>query len=359
MVFKIVKQSLKWLIYGFIAIFILLAIYKFITIKIMKKEYSNIFGYSTFEVISGSMSPSIEKYDIILVKIGANYKINDVITFKEDNSIITHRVIDIKDDIIITKGDANNTKDLPVKKDMVIGKVVNVISRGSVWINIFKTPKVLFILIVTISIASYTYKEFKKDFVLRKSDSMIAKIMNNKKLKFKIIVFILLLIILLFLIPYTFSRFKTEARGDAKIDVAFYLLNDEYQHQSINLEGFEPGMSREYNFSVANFNSNSRSEVTLDYEVVVRTTTNLPLEYKLYKIENDIALNINLEDNIETDKNGTFFKSLKTESIRFSHTANYVNYYRLQIIFPSEYKNYKYQGIPEHIEIDVNSKQVI
>lgn len=358
----IIKNILKWFLYGFLISLVLLTIYKFISIKVMKQDYSSVFGYSTFEVISGSMSPSIEKYDIILVKIKDEFKVNDVITFKDEGSIITHRVTEIRGDTIITQGDANNTIDRPVKRDKIIGRVVYVLSQGSVWINILKTPKVLFAILFTIGVVVFTLKEFARDYnnkEKKRGDSMLDRIKSNNKLKIQIIIFIILLILLSFLIPYTLSRFKTEARGSADIDIAFYLLNDEYQHQSLSIENFEPGMTREYNFSVANYKDSNRSEVTLEYDLELITTTNLPLEYKVYKVENSIPTLLNLEDNLITDTNGTYFKKVNTDPIVLPHTDDLINYYRVDIKFPEEYKNYKYQGVPEHIEIKVNSRQVV
>lgn len=356
----VVKKLFKWFIYLLITLLIVLAIYKFITVKVLKKDYSNVFGYSIFEVISGSMSPSIEKYDLILVKIGKDYKIGDVVTFKDDGAIITHRITEIRDNILITKGDANNTKDRPVEEEKIIGKVIKVFSKGSVWINILKTPKIIFMLLFTISLVVYTAKEFIKDKKeKRRGDGMIDRIMNNDKLKIQIILFIILLVLLSFLIPYTISRFKTEARGDANIDIAFYLLKEKYLHENLSIEDFEPGMRRDYNFTVSNSDGTNRSEVTLEYDVELITTTNLPLEYKVYKIENEVDNLLALEENLDTDSNGTYFKKVQTEKIVLPYTDDYTDYYKVSIYFPEEYKNYKYQGVPEHIGIKVNSRQLI
>ena len=54
------------------------------------------------------------------------------------------------------------------------------------------------------------------------------------------------LLALLFLVPYTLSRFKSEARGDARIDYAFFVVSDTYNHQSITLTDMKPGDSNSY-----------------------------------------------------------------------------------------------------------------
>ena len=52
-----------------VTIIIILAIYYFIQIKVFNKTYANIFGYTFFEVATGSMEPTIDVGDLIIVKI--------------------------------------------------------------------------------------------------------------------------------------------------------------------------------------------------------------------------------------------------------------------------------------------------
>lgn len=92
----------------------------------------NILGkYRSFLVQSGSMEPSIMTGDIIIIKSNNQYNINDVITFEDtQNRRVTHRIIDNNDNKIITKGDANKSKDSEkINKSQIIGKVVFVIPK--------------------------------------------------------------------------------------------------------------------------------------------------------------------------------------------------------------------------------------
>ena len=83
------------------------------------------FGIKLFRVGSGSMNPYLKINDIIVVKSQDEYQINDVITYKiKDNELITHRIVDINNNKVVTKGDANNIVDKPIKKKNIIGKVV-------------------------------------------------------------------------------------------------------------------------------------------------------------------------------------------------------------------------------------------
>lgn len=82
------------------------------------------FGFRIYKVSSNSMKPELKYNDFILIKEKSNYKNNDIITFKVEDKYITHRIVEIKDNEIITKGDAIDFNNDPIKKDMVVGKMV-------------------------------------------------------------------------------------------------------------------------------------------------------------------------------------------------------------------------------------------
>lgn len=88
-----------------------------------------VFGHSPVIVLSGSMSPEFEAGDMILLKKvdPADLKVGDVICFSEEESVVTHRIMEIQQaedgtDYYITKGDANDIEDLvPAFPDQVQG----------------------------------------------------------------------------------------------------------------------------------------------------------------------------------------------------------------------------------------------
>jgi len=92
-------------------------------LTIVIKSYINpdkvpdFFGIKPFVVATGSMEPAIFGGDLVITKTvdPAKLKAEDVISFKNGNSVITHRIKEIteKDGEIafVTQGDANNVKD--------------------------------------------------------------------------------------------------------------------------------------------------------------------------------------------------------------------------------------------------------
>lgn len=137
-----------------IIILILFSLYNFISIKILHKNYTNILGYGMFEIISGSMAPTLNVNDIIIVHKTDNIKEDDIITYIDNKDFITHRIIKIEDNIITTKGDSNNSTDIRIDKSKIIGKVVLTIPKGGVIREVLTTPKVIMSIIITLILIS-------------------------------------------------------------------------------------------------------------------------------------------------------------------------------------------------------------
>lgn len=163
-IFEIIKNIIINLIIFILAIIAITVIWISIQLNVQNKEYINIFGYSMFSTATGSMSPTIEKGDIVIVKIGEQVKENDIITYKKQDSYITHRIMKIEEDSIIAKGDNNNTQDEKINKNEVIGKVVFIINNVEVWKKVFSDVNVIIPIIITIIlfIILVSYKKVKK-----------------------------------------------------------------------------------------------------------------------------------------------------------------------------------------------------
>ena len=131
-------------IIGIVAIIILSLV---IALNVLSLLNVSFFGFRVYKIGSGSMRPYLNVNDIIIIKKSNNYKVNDVVTYKSKGETITHRIVSIKNDEIITKGDANNTFDKPIKKNKIIGKLVfslrgigfinYLLSKPFIWFMIF------------------------------------------------------------------------------------------------------------------------------------------------------------------------------------------------------------------------------
>lgn len=87
-------------------------------------------GTGAFTVQTGSMSPALKPGTMIFVqKVPLDtLKPGDIVTMMDpaDQTAVTHRIVEIsmEDNLITTKGDANNRADRPVPLENVVGRVV-------------------------------------------------------------------------------------------------------------------------------------------------------------------------------------------------------------------------------------------
>ena len=107
---------------------------------------SGYFTYHAIAIASGSMSPNINKGDVVVIEKKRDFQnldIGQVIAYKKGNIIVVHRLIK-KLEIdgmyyFYTKGDANDSEDnYEITEDMFIG-IVNIkvpyIGYPTVWVN--------------------------------------------------------------------------------------------------------------------------------------------------------------------------------------------------------------------------------
>ena len=133
-----------------VVVITIIGLYYMAQVKILNKDYANIFGYTFFEVATGSMANTINIGDIVVVKVNETFKENDIIVYKEENSFITHRVIKIDGQDLITRGDANNSEDKPIKSDQILGKVIYVVPKIGIWRKVLASPEILGMIIIFI-----------------------------------------------------------------------------------------------------------------------------------------------------------------------------------------------------------------
>lgn len=108
----------------FISILVIIAITYVFQTKILHKKYADVLGFTAFRVITGSMADTINIGDIVIVKINDNIKTNDIIVYQDNDYFVTHRLIQENGNELVTRGDANNSEDVPISRNQVLGKVV-------------------------------------------------------------------------------------------------------------------------------------------------------------------------------------------------------------------------------------------
>ena len=126
------EKTMKWInnIVSGILMFLLISVATVVVISKASGGEPQLFGYQIKTVLSGSMEPDIQTGSIIGVKLAEeknDFKKGDVITFQEEEILITHRITEVVESgnsvLYRTKGDNNNAEDMnPVISDNVVAQ---------------------------------------------------------------------------------------------------------------------------------------------------------------------------------------------------------------------------------------------
>lgn len=189
--------------------------------------------------------------------------------------------------------------------------------------------------------------------------------LDKKKLKksFFVLLLIAIIIIAIILIRKTLSRYETTANSDKDVDVAFWIINDDFKSGKILIKDIYPSInSFDYKFTVSNFKANEdgsiskRAETDLEYGLTFTTTTNLPLEYQIEK--NGTILDTTQE--IITDEDGTYYRKISLDTAQMAQGTDVVDNFVIKVIFPKDNDiNAEYSDLIEYIKMDLNAKQIV
>lgn len=120
---------------------------------------------------SGSMEPTIPTYSVCLVTTQVDYddlSVGDIVVYtrQSDGKQIVHRIVDITDAGVVTRGDANQTDDgVSVMPDNLYAQYIAHIPCGGRVINAIRTPTgcAIIVTIVAILIAWNIIEDKRRD----------------------------------------------------------------------------------------------------------------------------------------------------------------------------------------------------
>ena len=168
---KFITGILSWIILIILVIIAAFLLYYFVSTKVYAQKGENYKpAFSLYTILTQSMQPNINPYDVIVdiaVKNPEDIQVGDIITFVSTSSLtkgmtITHRVYDIKQEngeyVYYTKGDDNLSPDaLPAPYSNVLGKVLfhipqlgriqSFLSTKGGWLIVVVVPAVIIIIL--------------------------------------------------------------------------------------------------------------------------------------------------------------------------------------------------------------------
>ena len=134
---------------------------------IKKSPLIKIGGLGIAIINSGSMQPTLNIGEMILIQEKKEYNVNDIVVFSETDFLVTHRIIEVNEKEISTKGDANNIKDEPISKQNIQGKVIYHSEILGWVLNYGIRPSILIIMIYIFFSSILNIKKVKSEVKLK------------------------------------------------------------------------------------------------------------------------------------------------------------------------------------------------
>ena len=333
------KKILKNIGYILLIILSIFTIFTSINNIFFKNNYP--FKYKTAIILSGSMEPTLQIDDLVIVKKVDDVRVGDIVSFYDkDNKEIMHRIVEIDNDKVITKGDANNVKDEEITKDKITGIYVGKIKYVGKVIRFIKSP--IGITLCFAIILSLLFIPTKKE----EKENKEQEEKRNKIVKIVILTIGYILILALCIVAGFYSKYKVSVGGKDDTKVALLALSKS-QVLQVNTVSLYPGEEIKYRFGIKN-NKSISSEVTLGYQINVITTNNLPLTYSLKCLSKNNGVCLTGND-IEVNT------SLKGGIMPYIDTTHE---YELTIKWNLDNDDYDYANDLEIIKIKIDAEQI-
>ena len=182
----------------------------------------------------------------------------------------------------------------------------------------------------------------------------------KRYLFFSVIFIVTLIVISTF--KFTQARYESDIEMKVSPSLAFFIVDVESQTGQIKLESMTPRTQPYlYAFTVSNFKNNKKANVDLTYSIELITTTNIPLNYKIYK-GNNMTQDVIDSDTTTTDANGVYYRHLVINGASvMNRNTRQTDVYTLWVEFPEQLKNSPaaYSGIIELVDVKINAEQVV
>lgn len=148
----------------------------------------------------------------------------------------------------------------------------------------------------------------------------------------------------------------SEANAKTNISLASFILDVDKKNQiNIPISNIKPGDDLEYNFSVSNNSNSKKSDVTIKYNILIKTMHFIPLDIKLYNEDDELILTCD-----EKSQRNEFNElECTTEDIIMSYKNNETDEYTIKISFEDEYNSIEYSSLVDYINLEINSSQKI
>jgi len=132
---------------GILSLIIGLSVYAWNARSLLGDQVPMPFGVGTSVVLSGSMEPTLSVGDLLIIRQQAHYETDDIVVYQSGTVPVVHRIVEISDESVTTRGDANNVDDESFPVEAIKGEVVAAIPWLGYGVWALKSPVAVIVML--------------------------------------------------------------------------------------------------------------------------------------------------------------------------------------------------------------------
>lgn len=162
---KILKSPIaRYLILGVLAIILGVNIFALNATHLTGNAVPMPFGYGASVVLSGSMEPTLSVGDLLIVQAQSAYETGDIVVYQSGSIPVVHRIVDISEETVTTRGDANNVNDEPFPITAIKGEVIAVLPWVGNLVWMLKSPLgIILTLVAAVLLVEWSFRTGKAE----------------------------------------------------------------------------------------------------------------------------------------------------------------------------------------------------
>ena len=179
----------------------------------------------------------------------------------------------------------------------------------------------------------------------------------NKTERLRVLIVLSCSIILLCGTGITYSLFVSDSKLIANQKVAKFVFDAKKTDLiELPINNLNPGDVVDYNFQVSNNLDNKKSEVTINYQMIIKTYHFMPLKLELFKLENDEEkLILSCDESYGRNEDNQVL--CNTDIQKLAHNDKNADDYVMKVTFPEEYNSESYAELVDYVDIEIKSWQ--
>lgn len=176
---KHMKKYFKEDIHKKVLYLIILILVPLVAFLLITSRTSLFFGIRTFNVLTGSMRPTISTNSLVFTIPAKSYQVGEIITFQRNDITVTHRIVAIRNHQYQTRGDANDAPDpILVSKPSILGHTFFILPLAGKITTFTKTIPgfILLIVIPTFIFIFFEGKTLKEEWEKEIEKKLVKKL---------------------------------------------------------------------------------------------------------------------------------------------------------------------------------------